>query len=925
MRYLILFTFFICWGNAEAQRFGGNPLSTSWKKWEGNSVQLIFPTGYENQARQVADRIDRYERLDPYSLGQVKRKIPIVLQTLPLVSNAYVGLGPWRSEFYLNPLQNALDLGSTDWLDNLSYHEYRHVQQYSNFRKGLSSLAYAVAGEQGQALANAASVPDWFFEGDAVFIETHLLNQGRGRLPSFYDPMRALWAANKKYSYQKLRSGSLKDVVPNHYLLGYLLVEHGYKKYGDDFWKKVTDDASRFRGLIYPFQKSIQKHTGISFKSFVRESIHQRKSIDSFYNKNANELLLTKMNTRVLENYFYPNWIGMDSVLALKKANNQIPKWVIIHGDKEKSVAVKDLAIDDFYRYKNGMIVYTGYSPDARWQWKEFSDIYQLDLKSGLRKKITKGERLFSPDITMSGDRVVAVSVAPGGLSSLAFIELNSPDSIYRIYAPDSSFLSYPLYNSDDSHVYVVSRKSDGRTEILDLDLTTMKWEVVLNSISQPISYLSCKGESLFFSVTHQNRNEIWSLDLETKQLSKLVSAPLGSYAADWNSLNQQLVFSRPTAEGEQLYSTQINSSEGSNGSLDFVKEAIGDTTKVLVSDFTTQRYPALKSPFNIHSWRPFYEQPEWSFTLYGENVLNTVQTSIEYVYNENENSHRVGAGMVYGGLYPWLVGGVSYTMDRRFSDSTRTIRWNEGNWNVGLRLPLNFSGGRYYRNVELSTRFNGVSFDYATKNNVSPNDRSVYYIQNQLSASFQSQQAVQHIFPRFAYAMRLQQRVAVGATEARQILFSQQVYLPGAFRNHSLVAGFTWQSRDTLRQYIYGNGFPMARGYQTFDFPRMWRYSLNYHMPLVYPDFGVGNIVYFLRLRSNVFYDHMSLKSLRTKKITELRSAGVELYFDTKWWNQQKVSFGVRYSRLLDTKIFTSPPNPNRFEFIMPLNLLPG
>jgi len=519
----------------------------------------------------------------------------------------------------------------------------------------------------------------------------------------------------------------------------------------------------------------------------------------------------------------------------------------------------------------------------------------------------------------------VAVSVDPGGLSSLVFMDQTQDVSENKIHAPDSAFLSYPVFNTDASRVFVVSRKPDGRSGIYQVDVKSMRWELILDWIAQPISYLNFKQDQLLFSVTQENRNEVWSLDLNAKKTSQWVSSPLGSYGADWSSVDGKLIFSRPTAEGEQIYSMQINPNTLVNERLDFAKKAMEDSAKILVNHFTTQRYPALTSPIHIHSWRPFYEQPEWSFTMYGENVLNTVQTSIEYVYNENENSHRIGAGMVYGGLYPWLVGSISYTMDRRFSDSSRTIRWNEGNWNAGLRLPLNFSGGRYFRNVELSSRFNGVSFDYATKNNVSPNDRSIYYIQNQLSASIQSQQAIQHIFPRFAYAMRLQQRFAVGATEARQILFSQQLYLPGVFRNHSLVAGFTWQSRDTLRQYIYGNGFPMARGYQTFDFPRMWRYSLNYHMPLVYPDFGVGNIVYFLRLRSNVFYDAMNLKSLRTGRVTELRSTGVELYFDTKWWNQQKVSFGVRYSRLLDTRLFSTFRNPNRFEFIMPLNLLPG
>jgi hypothetical protein len=63
-----------------------------------------------------------------------------------------VGLGPFRSEFYTNPAQNAFELGAVSWMDNLALHEFRHVQQYSNFNKGLSKAATFLFGEQGQLL-----------------------------------------------------------------------------------------------------------------------------------------------------------------------------------------------------------------------------------------------------------------------------------------------------------------------------------------------------------------------------------------------------------------------------------------------------------------------------------------------------------------------------------------------------------------------------------------------------------------------------------------------------------------------------------------------------------------------------------------------------------------------------------------------------
>ncbi len=113
------------------------------------------------------------------TIGDQQRKINIVLQNQTTISNGYVGLGPFRSEFYMTPDQNSFDLGSLPWPDQLTIHEYRHVEQYNNFNVGLSKAMRTLFGEEGQALANNAAIPNWFYEGDAVFNETNLSRQGR--------------------------------------------------------------------------------------------------------------------------------------------------------------------------------------------------------------------------------------------------------------------------------------------------------------------------------------------------------------------------------------------------------------------------------------------------------------------------------------------------------------------------------------------------------------------------------------------------------------------------------------------------------------------------------------------------------------------------------------------------------------------------
>ena len=254
--------------NARAQIFGGTPTSVRWKSIHTIPANIIFPPGLEQEASQVAFLVSSLSKTTLSTIGTRQKPIDIVFHNLTTISNGYVQLAPFRSEFELNPPQNSFDLGSIPWNQFLAIHEYRHVQQYNNFCVGISKLFYILAGQDGLAFANNLSVPNWFWEGDAVYQETLVSQQGRGRLPLFLTGFEALWLSQKNYSWMKIRNGSYRDFTPNHYPLGYMLVAYGREKYGDDFWAKTAVEAAAFRGLFYPLQTAIKRNTGISFDSF---------------------------------------------------------------------------------------------------------------------------------------------------------------------------------------------------------------------------------------------------------------------------------------------------------------------------------------------------------------------------------------------------------------------------------------------------------------------------------------------------------------------------------------------------------------------------------------------------------------------------------------------------------------------------------
>jgi hypothetical protein len=99
---------------------------------------------------------------------------------------------------------------------------------------------------------------------------------------------------------------------------------------------------------------------------------------------------------------------------------------------------------------------------------------------------------------------------------------------------------------------------------------------------------------------------------------------------------------------------------------------------------------------------------------------------------------------------------------------------------------------------------------------------------------------------------------------------------------------------------------------------------GIDYHLPLVYPDAGVANALYFLRLRADVFYDYTRTYDTFTdgSAYKNFRSTGVAVFFDTQWFNQVPISFGIRYDYLLDPDLFGGTGR-SRIELVLPIAVL--
>lgn len=916
-----------------SQQFGGNPSGRKWKQLNADSFVVIFPAETERMAHEIAAVIAEMDNdLDSRGIRSF-RKLPIVLQNRMNTSNGYVGVGPWRSEYYISPLQNSFRLGSVPWHAQLAIHEYRHAQQYRHFMKGLTKAVYTVLGQDAGSLFSNMAVPNWFWEGDAVFKETSLTQQGRGRLPHFFNNSRAIWQAGKDYSWLKWRNGSLKDRMPDHYELGYMFVAYGNEKYGSNFWSDVTADASAFKGVLYPFQQAIKRRAGVNYRQFRADALNYfRKQTDSLSDSVTSTASRSK---RFDADQDFPQWLDDSTITYLESSYDKIPRFVIKHKNgSTKVLADRYISIDRQFSYSNKKIVYTTYRPDRRWSYWDYTDIVLLDVPTSAQKIITHKARYFSPALNEDASRIIAVRLNDSGTTTLNVLSADGK-LLMEIKPAANYFYTYPKFLNDDA-VVAAARNDRGEMGIVKIDLSTGDHNTLLPFSKRVIGFIDVYQNKISFTASMEDADQTFVID----------GSQLFVVQSNWNipvyhpSLrNETWLMQAVSASGNVIIRSNVTkpvsiqefigaSSDGpyklTTWKRDIVETALqnaaikdtGTKGQIEGAHQIVSNYRQSHHLVNFHSVRPYGTGSDIGIAVNSDNVLGNLSLQLGASYNLNEEYKSVGASVVYGGWFPWIRLGVDYSWDRNALYGNSRLFWNQTEPRIGLTLPLNFTSGKWYRHFQPSVDYVHTQRTIIGYFKDSLKGRSFGYIQPVLRFSAEAQRARKNIFPKYAVDATVNYKKTInGNADHQQILCAMDFYLPGAAKNHALVFNVAGQLRDTGLA-LFTNNFFFSRGYEAENFRRMFRAGVNYHFPIIYPDRGVGGIVYVQRVRANLFYDYTQVYNDR-KTSRMFRSTGVELHFDTKWWNQQPLSFGIRYSRLLDRDLYSN--QEGRWELVVP------
>jgi hypothetical protein len=931
---------------AFTQEFGGNSPSQNWRQIDTDTVRVIFPENLDKQAQRVANTLHYLNKYTRRSIGDDHKKIDVVLQNQPVISNGYVGLAPFRSEFYLNAPQNGFDLGS-NWLDMLSIHEYRHALQFINSRQGLTKAAYYLTGELGWSYFSSLSIPNWFWEGDAVVSETALTAQGRGRIPSFYNGYKSLVFSDNTYNYQKARNGSIKDFVPNHYELGFLLCNYGRETYGNDFWKDVVADAGKYEGIFYPFSKATERQSGIGTKGFYFAAMDfykdhwsdQQSLIDA-----STDVSLPEKQT--FTTYQFPYQLANGNILAYKASFNRIGGFYEIDPDgNEKLIKRQGRVLDNYYSYKNDKIVWAELGQDERWSWQTKSNIVTYDIRAKKRTRITSSARYFSPDLSDDGKKLVVFQATPELGYHLLIISSEDGSLLQKIENPENFYYSYPKWGKDGKHILVLTRDALGKVALVKIEIASGKHQVLVPFTNHQLGIPFEANDHIFFSASFAGVDNIFAFDKQSGDILQVTNGNLGSYQVFAGE--GELLFSKFSSLGNSLKRMEIDQEKWNPISIiepvdmpeyDFIAvedEGSDITQKIPDYSYEVTKYPKASNLINLHSWSLYFEDPNYEWALKSNNILNTLNMDLGVRYNRNDAAFTYFFNADYAQYYPVLSFAASAGRRNalaRVVDENNTVvdtvnvGWWESVLRPGITLPFNLSSGLYSSHLNLSGFYSYTNVDFTNKTTEQlPEIEDFSYDSYTAGFSFinRRKKARKNIFAKNSQYLAFSYDRLIDAERVDQIYFDSEWTFPGFSVNHNLVFQASYQQEDPESFPRFGDNFFYARGYNRPLYDYIYKVGTNYHFPLAYPDWGFWGIIYFYRIRTNVFFDysraHFTASDSNFESVKLYNSTGAEFILDTKVLNLYDFTFGFRFSYLINEDPSNSTLK-NTFEFFIPI-----
>ena len=882
---------------------GEDPGNIKWLKIETGRFKVIFPESYGDEGQLLARKLElAYEELKG-DFNYLDFNIPVVVHSYSTRTNGTVVWAPKRIELYPSPGEHDMPV---DPVEQLAIHELTHVFQVSSMKKGISKVGRTLLGEHYTGLISGM-LPKWYLEGHAVFNETLYGGYGRGNSAAFQKSLKAI-AAEKGgiYKYDKLINGSYKDFVPSYYHTGYQVVTTAFLEYGGDIWNNVMDFTARYPFTVTPVYFSLKKNTGYSRKGlyeFTFDTLGKLWTMDLELSDTKEYEPIVKVSEREYQSYYSPVIVGQDHIVALKTSMSNSIRLVSINmaDSTEKVIHIPG----DIYPYEisasKDRIVWVEKVPDPRWGNRDFSIVKIMDFSTGRVKRLTSKTRYMSVAISPDGKRIAAVNNSVDNKNSVDILDAETGALLISYPTKDNMFLENPDWSFDSDKITFISL-TDAGEGIVTLTLTESDgWKVIKAGGRADIQTAFVRNDTLFYvgSVSGVENGYMEGPNGKTVQLTDSRFGAIDLYAN-----GNRLIFSDYTAMGNKVCLVDLASTpnyyptKSGHFLIDNFEPRGGLVSESDPIQYEVKPYNKALSIFNFHSFLPLYvdldevtsdySSVKPGATLFSQNLLSTVISSVGLEYSDRK--FKIHSKMEFKGKYPVLRARVDYGGQNTIMGRGRTsLQYSDLepslNFTGTISVPLLFKSGRFYRQLVpyfWSSYTNSYIDDGDNISKGYTQLGSRLYLYNYSSLSYRD------IYPKFGQFVDVLYSFFPFDSEyfGDVLTLRSAVYLPGGIAGSGIRLRYEMELQNAKLFNMYNRTRP-PRGYSGGYYDRVKYFSVDYTLPLCYPDFNIDGILYLKRIRGSIFYDYSMVGSvdntnpLGILKWDHINSKGVELMAD--------------------------------------------
>jgi len=885
---IILLLFVSVGLNAQFYEFGQDAGNLKWVQFKTPNYKVIYPRGLDSLAGAFANRLEYFYPYLGAPLDHKQSRMPVIIHNESSFSNGVFVWAPKRLEIFTNPDPNGYH---QDWLSQLALHEGRHAFQIDKLNQGITRGLYFVGGEQ-MVGAMAVFLPSWYLEGDAVDAETRLSNTGRGRQPSFEKGLKAqLLETGRVYSFSKASLGSYRDYIPNHYELGYLMVGHGRRNYGDKFWIDFQQYAARKPYLLNPTFFSMKKYGFRSKKQFYEEALDEYRqhwmvtatgrTLSSYEDWNANR-------SRHYTSYTFPHDISASMLFAVKSGIDQIPEFVFLgKNGEEKRIYRPGFLNSGRVSFSGSHIVWDEFVPDLRWSNRNYSVIRSLEVATGKVKNLGHHTRYYSPSLAKDGSRIAVIEQTEDQHYNLVILKIDG-SVLEVIPSPGNLFLQHPAWMEGDTAMVMMVSEDSGKS-LYSYTPETGSWLRMFDAKFDDISFPVVSGDRIYFSGTFSGIDNIYCFDQLKQHTYQITSARFGAFYPQLSKDGTILYYSNYSASGygiasmpleeglwKPLHEAKSHLEQINYNQTEAEKQIVEGSSSSDTLQYNSSKYNKALHLFNFHSWLPLYFDyldPEFAIdpdhlpvspglSLISQNRLSTAVSQLAYEYQDGY--HMFHSGIKLKGRYPVLnlyfdYGGEPRVLLLAEGDSIVSLP-NDLRFTAQTYVPLRFNTGKFLSIVQ-------PRIDYSYRRDVQYDENQEnyqtggHYLYYSLYASTYLRKGKKEILPRLGLTTNAGYYHAPFSQIYGSVSrFGLTAYLPGLLKHQTIRLSLQYQRQYPLDMShpAFINLLALPRGLHDIYGEILTKFSVDYIFPIIYPDLELGALLYLKRIRGGVWGDFM-------------------------------------------------------------------